>query len=101
MKQLPTSAESANLAKQNSESHAKDIASMMVEYGMIERSEQDAATKTVMSKSNKYRYSKYLVLKILLTMENAKKDVANAVTQDLYLYASSQASFSAPYLKLE
>jgi hypothetical protein len=101
LKELPTSQESATLAKQNSEKHAQDIAKMMVEYGMIKGDEEEAAVKTIMGKSNKYRYSKYLVLKMLLTMENAKKDVADAVTQDLYLYASSQASFSAPYLKLE
>lgn len=101
IEQLPTSAESASLAKQNSEKHAKDIADMMIKYGMIKSSEEDAAVKTIMSKSNKYRYSKYLVMKILLTMKDANQKVADAITQDMYLYASSQASFSAPYLKLE
>ena len=57
--------------------------------------------KTIQAKSNKYRYSKYLVMKLLLTMEKASKDKANEVVKDIYLYASSQASFSAPYIKLE
>jgi len=34
-------------------------------------------------------------------MKKMKKDTADNLTQDMYLYASSQSSFSAPYLKLE
>mgnify|MGYP000388821881 FL=1 len=52
-------------------------------------------------KSNKYRYSKYLVMKLLTTIENAKKDTQHEVVKDFYLYASSQATYSAPYIKLE
>jgi len=34
-------------------------------------------------------------------MRDMNKKTADHITQDMYLYASSQASFSAPYLKLE
>jgi hypothetical protein len=74
---------------------------MMVEYGLIKSGDLDPMSKTIQSKSNKYRYSKYLVMKLLLTMKNASKDKADEVVKDIYLYASSQASFSAPYIKLE
>ena len=100
-KELPSSQESARLAEQNTEKHAKDIAKMMAEYGLIKSGDVDPMTKTIQSKSNKYRYSKYLVMKLLLTMKNANKDKADEVVKDIYLYASSQASFSAPYIKLE
>jgi hypothetical protein len=100
-KELPSSQESARLAEQNTEKHAKDIAKMMVEYGLIKSGDLDPMSKTIQSKSNKYRYSKYLVMKLLLTMKNASKDKADEVVKDIYLYASSQASFSAPYIKLE
>jgi len=100
-KELPSSLESARLAEQNSDKHAEDIAKMMVEYKLIKSSEVSAMTKTIQTKSNKYRYSKYLVLKLLLEMERAPKDKADEVVKDIYLYASSQASFSAPYIKLE
>ena len=99
--ELPSSQESAKLAEQNSDRHAEDIAKMMAEYKLIKSSEVPAMAKTIQAKSNKYRYSKYLVLKLLLTMEKATKDKADEVVQDIYLYASSQASFSAPYIKLE
>jgi len=100
-KELPSSLESARLAEQNSDKHAEDIAKMMVEYKLIKSSEVSAMAKTIQTKSNKYRYSKYLVLKLLLEMERASKDKADEVVKDIYLYASSQASFSAPYIKLE
>ena len=100
-KELPSSQESARLAEQNTEKHAKDIAKMMIDYGLIKSGDLDTMASTIQSKSNKYRYSKYLVMKLLLTIKNASKDKADEVVKDLYLYASSQASFSAPYIKLE
>ena len=100
-KQLPSSKESASLAKQNSDQHAKNIAKLMVDYKMISSSEFDAAVKTIQGKPEKYRYSKWLVLQLLIKMRDMNKKIADQITQDMYLYASSQASFSAPYLKLE
>jgi hypothetical protein len=99
--ELPSSQESAKLAEENSEKHAENISKMMLDYGIITNSELSSTTKEIQKKSNKYRYSKYLVLKLLLIMEKTTKDKADEVVKDMYLYASSQASFSAPYVKLE
>jgi len=99
--QLPESNVSARLAEQNSDSHSKDIAKMMVQYGLVKQNQLDETASTIQMKSNKYRYSKYLVMKLLTTIENAKKDTQNEVVKDFYLYASSQATYSAPYIKLE
>jgi hypothetical protein len=99
--QLPKSSESAALAMANSDKHAANIASMMAQYGIISPADVQGATTLVKNNSNKYRYSKYLVLTLLLTMKNAPKKIQDQVVQDLYLYASSQASYSAPYIKLE
>lgn len=100
-KQLPSSKESAALARQNTDKHAKDIAKLMADYKLISNSEVDAAAQTIKGKSEKYRYSKWLVLQLLIKMRDMSKRTADHITQDMYLYASSQASFSAPYLKLE
>ena len=100
-KQLPSSKESAALARQNSDKHAKDIARLMVEYKLISNNEVDAAAQTIKAKPEKYRYSKWLVLQLLIKMRDMNRKTADHITQDMYLYASSQASFSAPYLKLE
>ena len=99
LQQLPTSLESAKLAEANSDAHCKQIATMMKTYGLI--SDVDATSQTINSKSNKYRYSKYLVLMLLLTVQNAAPQIQDEVVKDLYSYASSQASFSAPYIKME
>ena len=68
---------------------------------MIKTNEEEAVANTIRGKSEKYRYSKWLVLKLLIKMRDMNKKVADQITQDMYLYASSQASFSAPYLKME
>ena len=99
--QLPKSSESAALATANTDKHAANIASMMAQYGIISPADIQGATTLVKNNSKKYRYSKYLVLTLLLTMKNAPKKIQDQVVQDLYLYASSQASYSAPYIKLE
>ena len=99
--ELPSSKNSAALAKENSVSHAETIAKLMVEYGMIRNNEMDTAVTTIQGRPSKYRYSKYLVLLLLNKMKKMKKDTADNLIQDMYLYASSQSSFSAPYLKLE
>lgn len=99
--ELPTSTESAALSRQNSDKHANDISKLMINYGMIKTNEEEAVANTIRGKSEKYRYSKWLVLKLLIKMRDMNKKVADQITQDIYLYASSQASFSAPYLKME
>ena len=101
LKQLPESNVSARLASDNSENHASDISKMMVEYGTIKSNELDSTILLVQTKTDKYRYSKYLVMKLLTTLKSANSKVADEVVQDIYLYASSQASYSAPYMKLE
>ena len=52
-------------------------------------------------KSNKYRYSKYLVMKLFQIINSISGEMRDSVVQDFYLYASSQATYSAPYYKLE
>jgi len=101
LKQIPESKQSASLAAANTKQHAEDIAKMMSDYGTINSNEVGATATEIQSKSNKYRYSKYLVMKILLTLKDAQSKIADAVVEDFYLYASSQTSFSAPYMKME
>lgn len=99
MKQLPESKESARLAAENSIQHCTNIANLMIQYGIAE--DLQGTAEMIQQKSNKYRYSKYLVMLLLTTVSGAQKSVADEFVQDLYLYASSQASYSAPYIKLQ
>jgi len=98
---LPTSLESASLARSNTDKHAKDIAQMMVTYGIVKPNQVEQTIEMIKERSDKYRYSKYLVMILLTTIANAPAQIRNQVVQDFYLYASSQAMYSAPYIKLE
>ena len=73
---------------------------MMKSYGLIS-DVQNCKYATIRSKSDKRSLLNILVLKLLLTMNSDGKDKQDEVVKDLYKYASSQASFSAPYIKLE
>jgi len=97
--ELPTSNESARLASANSEKHAQDIESMMKKLGVITSNEN--VKLKIMHNTPKYRYSKYLCLKLGMTMKALSTEKKDQVMEDIYLYASSQATYSAPYLKLQ
>lgn len=101
LEKLPTSLESASLARSNSDAHALDIAKMMANYGLVKSNQVEDIASVVKTNSDKYRYSKYLVMKLLTTISTAPSQVKDQVVQDFYLYASSQATYSAPYIKLE
>ena len=98
---LPTSLESASLARGNTDKHARDIVQMMVTYGTVKSNQVEQVAEMIKQRSDKYRYSKYLVMILLTTITNAPAQIRDQVVQDFYLYASSQATYSAPYIKLE
>ena len=98
---LPTSLESASLARGNTDKHARNIAQMMVTYGIVKSNQVEQVAEMIKQRSDKYRYSKYLVMILLTTITNAPAQIRDQVVQDFYLYASSQATYSAPYIKLE
>jgi hypothetical protein len=99
--ELPTSSQSAQLATSNSIGHCREIASLMSENGIIGRNQIEETALFIQSQTNKYRYSKYLVMKLFQSINSVSATIKNNFVQDLYLYASSQASYSAPYYKLE
>lgn len=99
--QIPTSTKSASLALQNNLEHATEIANLMASNKIIENNQISSVTSEIQAKSPKYRYSKYLVMKLFQVINNAPAQIKNEVILDFYLYASSQASYSAPYYKLE
>jgi hypothetical protein len=98
---LPSSLDSASLATKNTPEHCMQIAQLMASSGIIASSQVNQVAEDIRGKSNKYRYSKYLVMKLFQIMNSISPDVKDQIVQDLYLYASSQATYSAPYYKLE
>jgi hypothetical protein len=101
LKQLPTSTQSATLASKNSIEHCRTIAEMMARNGVVSAQQIEEVAKTIQLKSDKYRYSKYLVMKLFEIFSSVPANLKDEVVQDFYLYASSQAVYSAPYYKME
>lgn len=99
--EIPTSAKSAELALKNTIEHCRQISQLMAANKIISQDQIEEIAKLIQQKSNKYRYSKYLVMKLFQVINSIPDNVKNEVVQDFYLYASSQASYSAPYYKLE
>ena len=55
----------------------------------------------IKSKSNKWRYSKLQVVQLLSIIDGLAPKKRDQVMEDLFLYASSQSQYSAPYMKME
>jgi hypothetical protein len=73
----------------------------MASNGIISAQQIENTANLIQKKSNKYRYSKYLVMKLFQIINSISGEIRDNVVQDFYLYASSQATYSAPYYKLE
>lgn len=101
LESIPLSSTSASLATANSIEHCKKIAELMVQNKIINSSELNNTVEYIQKQSSKYRYSKYLVMELFSRINSADGMTKNNIVQDFYLYASSQASYSAPYYKLE
>ena len=87
-------------AKRNDDAVATQIAKGMIELGTLKGKTSDHIAM-IKSKSNKWRYSKLQVVQLLSIIKNLAPEKRNQVMEDLFLYASSQSQYSAPYMKME
>ena len=101
LSQIPSSTESASLATKNTIEHCMNISQLMASNGIIKPQQIEDIANLIQKKSNKYRYSKYLVMNLFQIINSISGEMRDSVVQDFYLYASSQATYSAPYYKLE
>ena len=90
----------ANDAKKNDDKTAKRIAKGMIDLGALS-GKADSHVMMIKSKSEKWRYSKLQVVQILSIIEGLRGKKRDQVMEDLFLYASSQSQYSAPYMKME
>ena len=61
----------------------------------------DEHIKKCYEQDPKWRYSKYLGLKIAAILKDLNKGEGDEVVSAFYYYAGSQSEYSAPHLKLE
>ncbi len=87
-------------AKKNDDSVATQIAKGMIELGTLNGKTKDHILM-IKSKSNKWRYSKLQVVQLLSIIDGLAPAKRDQVMEDLFLYASSQSQYSAPYMKME
>lgn len=104
---LPTSAEIANRARTKDQAFAVEILDMAKKLGVTNLPNQDLHMKKSFDeelhggKSARWRYSKYLAMKICLVFQGLSQKDADALIFDMYSYAGSKSSLSAPYAKVE
>ena len=87
-------------AKKNDDAVATQIAKGMIDLGTLKGKAKDHLTM-IKSKSNKWRYSKLQVVQLLSIIKGLSPAKQHQVMEDLFLYASSQSQYSAPYMKME
>ncbi len=98
---LPTSNEIATRVKQGDESICTEIYDMAKKLGVNNLPSKNEHIKKCYDQTPKWRYSKYLGLTLLTVLDSVSKKKANEIVQDIYFYAGSKSSFSAPYAKIE
>ena len=87
-------------AKKNDDSVATQIAMGMLELGAYKTGKAKDYVLLIKGKSNKWRYSK-LASCCYQSSIIKPANKRNQVCEDLFLYASSQSQYSAPYMKME
>ena len=92
------STDAAAKARRNDKNVARTISEEMVSLGSWEKSSKNE--KLVQGESDKWRYSKMQVIELIEILESQTKKKRNNIASDIYLYASSQSEYSAPYMKL-
>lgn len=92
------STDAASKAKRNDKNVARTISEGMISLGSWKRSSENA--KIVQGESDKWRYSKMQVVELIEILESQNAKKRNKIVNDIYLYASSQSEYSAPYIKL-
>ena len=98
---LPTSSSVANRVRSKDDTLCKEIYEMAKKLGVNNLPPMADHILMCYQQSMKWRYAKYLAFKVLTTIDAQSKANKDRITSDLYYYAGSKSSFSAPYAKIE
>jgi len=98
---LPTSSSVATRVRRKDDTLCKEIYNMAKDLGVTNLPPMADHIQECYKQSMKWRYSKYLGLKVLCTINSQNKDKRDKITSDIYYYAGSKSSFAAPYAKIE
>ena len=98
---LPQSSVIAGRVRRKDDSLCKEIYEMAKSLGVNNLPPMADHIMMCYQQPPKWRYSKYLGLKLLTTLNSQSQVNKDRITSDLYYYAGSKSSFSAPYAKIE
>jgi len=98
---LPKSSDVASRVRRNDDTLCKEIYEMAKKLGVNNLPSMADHIMMCYQQPMKWRYAKYLAFKVLTTIDAQSKANKDRITSDLYYYAGSKSSFSAPYAKIE
>ena len=101
IKQITDNIPSRNIATQNKDQTAKDMAKSMVKHGFVPSKDEAAIVNMIKSSNVNYRQSKFLVLELFDNLPLNDKKKMDQLVEDMYRYAGSIIKdVSGPYIKL-
>ena len=101
IKEITDNIPSRNLATQNSDQMANNMAKSMVKHGFIKQKDFDGIVNMIKSSNVNYRQSKFLVLEMFDNLPLNDKKKMDQLVEDMYRYAGSIIKgVSGPYIKL-
>ena len=101
IKQITDNIPSRNLASQNSDQMANNMAKSMVKHGFIKQKDFDGIVNMIKASNVNYRQSKFLVLEMFDNLPLNDKKKMDQLVEDMYRYAGSIIKgVSGPYIKL-
>jgi len=98
---LPKSSDVAGRVRRKDDSLCKEIYEMAKKLGVNNLPPMADHILMCYQQPMKWRYAKYLAFKVLTTIDAQNKNIKDQITKDIYYYAGSKSSFSAPYAKIE
>lgn len=98
---LPTSADVASRVRREDEKLCREIYDMAKKLGVRNLPSMEMHINMCWQQTPKWRYSKFLGLTLLTAIKSKPKATQDNIVEDIYFYAGSKSSFSAPYAKIE
>ena len=101
VKQITDNIPSRNIATQNKEQTAKNMAKSMVKHGFVPSKDEAAIVNMIKASNVNYRQSKFLVQEMFDNLPLNDKKKMDQLVEDMYRYAGSIIKgLSGPYIKM-
>ena len=101
VKQITDNIPSRNIATQNKEQTAKNMAKSMVKHGFVPSKDEAAIVNMIKASNVNYRQSKFLVQELFDNLPLNDKKKMDQLVEDMYRYAGSIIKgLSGPYIKM-